>query len=473
MAVESRKPAVQGQTVQTNPKVEDKPADPAWAWAPYEPDAQRPWGLPLAGHLYRRAGFGADWNQLQQAVADGPQKTVDRLIAPTGDVAAFNRTYDEFETSGSVESLRAWWLRRMIHTPHPLLEKMTLFWHNHFATNSAKVKSARLMQQHVQLLRGHALGSFEPLLQGVARDPAMLLWLDAGNNRKSQLNDTLARNLMERFSLGAGHFSEADIREAARAFTGWAVLRNRLRYFDREHDSGQKRILGQAGDFDGEDVVRIVLRQAAAPRFLVRKLYRWFVSETETPEDALVGPLAKSFAADYDVSKLVETMLRSNLFFSAAAYRRRIKSPVEFALGIALAFEAMIPTSPLGSDLADLGQNLYNPPTVSGWVGGRHWINPATLIGRSNLAGTLMAKKGPYGGKLDPLAVATKHGFAAPEAAGRFLINLLLQGDLEEKVAEALLASAAEASSKSSPDASDKLRTLARTVAMLPEFQLA
>ena len=472
MAVESRKPAVQRQTVQTNPKVEGKPAkpaDPAWAWAPYEPDAQRPWGLSLAGHLYRRAAFGADWNQLQQAVADGPQKTVDKLLVPTGDLAAFNREYDEYETSASVETLRAWWLRRMIHTPHPLLEKMTLFWHNHFATNSAKVKSAPLMQQHVQLLRGHALGSFEPLLQGVARDPAMLLWLDAGNNRKSQPNDTLARNLVERFSLGAGHFSEADVREAARAFTGWAVLRNRLRYFDREHDSGQKQILGQAGDFDGEDVVRIVLRQAAAPRFLVRKLYRWFISETEAPEDAMVGPLAESFAADYDVSKLVETMLRSNLFFSAAAYRRRIKSPVEFALGIVRGFEGMISTSQLGSDLADLGQNLYNPPTVNGWVGGRRWINRATLIGRSNLAGALVTKKGPYGGKLDPLAVATKHGFAAPETAGRFLINLLLQGDLEEKVAEALLASAA----KSSADASDKLRALTRAVAMLPEFQLA
>jgi uncharacterized protein (DUF1800 family) len=324
------------------------------------------------------------------------------------------------------------------------------------------------MQQHVQLLRSHALGTFEPLLQGVARDPAMLLWLDAGSNRKAQPNDSLARNLVERFTLGTGHFSETDIHEAARAFTGWAVLRNQLRYFDREHDSGQKKILDQAGDFDGEDVVRIVLRQGAAPKFLVRKLFGWFISETETPEDALVDPLAQSFAADYDVSKLVETMLRSNLFFSPAAYRRRIKSPVEFALGIVRGFEETIATSPLGSDLADLGQNLYYPPTVSGWVGGRRWINQATLIGRSNLAGALVAKKGPYGGKLDPAAVAAKHGFAAPEPAGRFLIDLLLQGDLEEKVAEALLADAA----KSSADASDKLRALARAIAVLPEFQL-
>ena len=160
---------------------EYQPGDPGWAWAAYEPSAQRPWNLVHAGRLYRRAAFGAAWDELQQALSDGPQRTIDRLLSPQADVAAFNREHDEYEISaaGSVHELRAWWLRRMIQTPHPLLEKMTLFWHSHFATNAANVNDVRLMQRHIRLLRSQALGSFRTLLQEISRDPAMLLWLRA------------------------------------------------------------------------------------------------------------------------------------------------------------------------------------------------------------------------------------------------------------------------------------------------------
>jgi uncharacterized protein (DUF1800 family) len=384
-------------------------------------------------------------------------------------VATFSRDYDEYEASASAENLRAWWLRRALLTPHPLLEKMTLFWHDHFGVSNAKVKDASLMQRHVQLLRTHALGRFDPLLQAVSRDPAMLLGVDAIISRRSSPNENYARNLLERFSLGPGQFSEKDVRESARAFTGWAVLRNRLRYFEREHDSGLKKVLGREGNFAGEDVVRIVLRQAAAPRFLVRKLYRFLISETDGPSDALIRPLAESFADGYDVSKLVETMLRSNLFFSVIAYRQRIKNPIEFGLGIAAALEAAVPTSQLGKDLADLGQNLYHPPTVEGWPSGRYWINSATVVGRSNLARTLLASKGPYGGKLDPAAVAKKHGHTAPEEACRFLLGLFLQSDLEDRVAETLL----ETATTMGDSTPERLRRFAHTVVTLPEYQLA
>ncbi len=447
-----------------------KPDDPAWAWAAYEPDDRRPWNLQLAGHLYRRAAFGADWGQLQQALADGPRRCVDKLLRPEADVAAFNHTFDEYDaaSAGSVDTLRAWWLRRMIQTPHPLLEKMTLFWHNHFATSNVKVNNAPLMQQHLQLLRSHALGHFGPLLQGISRDPAMLVWLDCQANRKAQPSEGYARALMDSFGMGLGHFTESDVREAARAFTGWFVLRSQLRYIEREHDSGVKKILGQEGHFDGKDVVQIVLKQPAAPRLLVRKLYGWLISETDQPDEAVIGPLAESFAKDYDISKLVETMLRSNLFFSAAAYRRRIKGPVEFALGIVKALEAVVPTAPLGQDLAALGQNLYHPPTVKGWPGGRHWINRATLTGRSNLARALLGGTKPYGDKLDPLAVAQKHGHSTPESAGRFLLDLFLQGDVEAEVRENLLPGARQ----SGGNPSERLRQLAHAVVTLPEFQI-
>ena len=445
----------------------EKSADPKWAWAAYEPDAERPWDLRLAGHLFRRAAFGADWNQLQEALADGPKRSVEKLVAPQADMAAFNSEQDALADSASADSLRAWWLRRMIITPHPLLEKMTLFWHDHFATSNAKVNSPALMRAHVELLRSHALGQFEPLLQDVSRDPAMLVWLDANTNRKSQPNDKLARNLMERFSMGLGNYSEEDVREASRAFTGWRILKNRLRYFDRDHDSGTKKVLGREGDFDGEDVVRIVLEQAATPRLIVAKLYRWLISETDPPSDQLIDPLAASFAEHYDLARLVKTMLESNLFFSPVAYRRRIKSPVEYALGIVKGLEEVVPTSRLGGDLANLGQSLYNPPTVQGWEGGRRWINTATVIGRNRLASALIHETKEYGKKLDPAAVAKKHGHAEVEDAGRFLIDLFLQGDVEEKVAEALL--------KANHDGNDsqQVRDIAHAVAVSPEFQLA
>jgi len=476
MFARSAAPVALGPTEESGASTAGKLSDPAWAWAPYEPDAQRPWTLRWAGHLYRRAAFGATWNQLQQALADGPQRTVEKLLRGEADVAAFNRTYDQYEAaagdSTAADALRAWWLRRMILTPHPLLEKMTLFWHHHFAVSNDKVDSALLMQRHLQLLRSHALGRFDVLLLAMARDPAALMWLDGNANRQARPNDHFARALLESFSLGPGGCSPQDVQQSARAFTGWFVLQHQFRLIEHEHDFGSKRILGQEGNFDGDDVMRLVLQQPATPQFLVRKLYRWLITETHQPSDRLIAPLAESFARDYDVAKLVETMLRSNLFFSPAAYRRRIKCPIEFALGIIKGLEELVPTVQLGYDLAVLGQNLYHPPSIKGWEGGRAWINRSTLLGRSNLALAMLAGSGTYGEKLDPAAVARKHGCADGGAAGRFLLDLFLQGDVDPKVAEALLEPAARPSAASGGDAALP-RELAHCVACLPEFHLA
>jgi len=448
----------------------EKLTDPRWAWAAYEPDADRPWNLARAGHLYRRAAFGASWDQLQQALADGPQRTIDMLLQPQGDIAGFNRTYDEYEVAtGSVDQLRAWWLRRMIQTPHPLQEKMTLFWHGYFATNAEKVKNTQLMQQHVRLLRSQALGSFRILLEGISQDPAVLIWLDAEANRKAQPSEYLARVLMKTFTLGPNHCTEDDIRDASRAFTGWFVLRSKLRYIPREHDDGEKQILGQQGNFARDDVTRIILEQPATSRRLVHKLYRWLISETEQPDEALISPLAESFAKDYDVQKLVETMLRSNLFFSAAAYRRRIKSPAEFAIGIVKALEETVSTTQLANDLADLGQNLYNPPTVKGWAGGQHWINSTAIVARQNLASALLQGSGPYDNKLNPWAVAQKHGCATGESARGFLLDLFLQGDLNSDVYITLPNTPREQDN----DLGGRIRSLAYAIVTLPEFHLA
>jgi hypothetical protein len=475
MVLQNEKRASHNQSRQVYSAVAEKLTEPGWAWAAYQPDDKRPWNLALAGHLFRRAAFGAGCDQLQQALSDGPRRTVDKLMRPEADTAGFNGVYDGYEStaSSSIDGLRAWWLRRIIQTPHPLLEKMTLFWHSHFATNSLKVKNPRLMLQHIQLLRSLALASFGEMLQAISRDPAVLISLQADANRKAFPNENFARPLMEVFTLSPGHYTQKDVREAARAFTGWFVLKGRLRYIPREHDGNVKEILDQKGNFTGDDIVRIVLERPATARMVVHKLYRWLICETEEPEPMLITPLVESFANDYDILKLVETMLRSNLFFSPAAYRRRIKCPVEFALGIVKALEGVVSTTQLGQDLADLGQNLYNPPTVKGWTGGRHWINSATLVGRHNLALALLRGSGPYADKLNPWAVARKHEYSTLKSAMKFLLDLFLQGDLDPDVYETVLKTAQAPAGISSDDPEKVLRRFAHLVVTLPEFHLA
>ena len=408
--------------------------DPTWAWAPYKPSAERPWTLAMAAHLYRRAGFGANWGQLQGALANGPQKTIDSLVTPQADVDAFNLTCDEYDRSvgrsESADELRAWWLRRMILTPFPLLEKMTLFWHSHFAVNNTVVKNAAFMQQYAHGLRSQALGSFESLLNDICHDPAMLIGIHAIENRKSQPNEALARALITHFTVGTDAATEEDIQQAARAFTGNFVRRGRFLQIEREHDNGTKKLFGRTGRFRDSNVIRILLEQDATSEHIVRKLYAWLLNEVDTPRFALIEPLVHSFAEDYNISRLVETLLRSNLFFSDACHRRRIKCPVEYALGIVTGLEGMVSTTQLAKDLTALGQNLYHPPTLKGWPGSYAWINEATLIQRANLANALLDNSEPYKGKLKVQTVLEKYDRDSDQSDTQFLLDLFLQKDI-------------------------------------------
>jgi hypothetical protein len=205
----------------------------------------------------------------------------------------------------------------------------------------------------------------------------------------------------------------------------------------------------------------------------VRKLYRWLICETDEPASAIIDPLAESFAKDYDIMKLTETMLRSNLFFSQVAYRQRIKSPVEFAVGIIKALEEIVSTTQLSQDLANLGQNLYNPPTVNGWIGGQYWIDSATLVGRNNLALALLQGSGPYGDELNPWALANNHRCSTLKSAAHFLLDLLLQSDLAPDVYNTVLKIVQSPSESDNDDPEEMLRHFAHAVVTLPEFQLA
>jgi uncharacterized protein (DUF1800 family) len=435
--------------------------DPAWTWAAYRPNAERPWDLRLAGHLYRRAAFGATWEQLQQALAQGPQASVDGLLHPQADIAAFNQAHDDYERAAaradSPLPASAWWLRRLLETPHPLLEKLTFFWHGFFALGTHSAGRPALICRYLQGLRRGALGRFDDLLAGVLAQPAAFAGTGARANRKTRPDPALSRILLEQYTVGPGRFSEADVQATACAFTGWFVSQEELRFNPLDHSEEAQTLFGQTGPIDADRARRILLAQPATAQNVVRRLYRSFIAETSTPPDVLVAPLAADFAKDYSVARVIETILRSNLFFSAAAYRQKVKSPVEFALGIIRPLGGPVPTLRLAAELADLGQSLYEPPTIRGWPDGRSWINRLTLVHRARLAQALVAQAGPYEGKLDPARTAIQLG----DPSGRILLDLLLQGDLPAEAQREVLAENLD------------LRLQTGLIAALPEFQLS
>ena len=422
----------------------DTPAlmtDPARAWAPFEPCRDDPWDRPRVAHLHRRAGFAAPWATLERDLRDGPEASVERLLhgeATTADgkpAAEFAPLMDEMgrqlAPGATLARLQGIWLYRMIFTPHPLRERMTLFWHNHFATSNLKVQNTALMQRQNDLLRAHALGDFQALLAAIGRDPAMLIWLDSTANRKAKPNENYAREVMELFTLGRGHYTEKDIQEAARAFTGWFVVRDRFQEVPAQHDDGEKSILGRSGKFDGGDLPRILLEQPACAEFLCAKLVRAFITEVDPVTPALIAPLARSFRdSGHDIKAVVRLILRSNLFHDPGIRRRRVKSPVEFAIGTIRALEVLKPTVPADA-LADacgrMGQNLYAPPSVAGWDGGPAWANSTTMLTRANFVIALLADKG----RCDVEKLAKRHG-----SPPTFLIDLLVQDGFDRKLRE-------------------------------------
>lgn len=444
--------------------------DPAWAWSPL---AEKTWTRELAAHLYRRAGFGATWAELDAAAADGCQRTVERLVsrAPASDgfYGEADRSVAALLASGNANHLSAWWLYVMLGSPQPLLEKLTLFWHGHFATSAAKVTDGRMMFAQHALLRKHALGHFGPMLEELSKDPAMLVWLDSTTNHKAHPNENFAREVMELFCLGIGHYSEHDIKEAARAFTGWELRKDEFRFNRYQHDDGLKSLLGKSGRFTGDDILKILLEQPATARFLVRKLYRFLVSETAEAPDALIEPLAAGFrAAQYDMTWLLRTMLGSNFFYSPYAVRQRIKSPVEFAVGFLHSLEGSASTYALADDLRDLGQAVFFPPNVKGWDGGAAWINSSTLVGRANLVWNILSDRdGRYHTRLALDRLPTLSGINDPAAISRRIADLLLAAPLPDAVYVQLAAVGAD---NASPN---RIARIVQAVATLPEFQLA
>ncbi len=398
-------------------------------------------GLDGARHLLGRAGFAATSSDIRAFAKLSRAEAADRLVkaaaAATSAITpppswvndkppapaklqALSQPERQALQRVNVEhafELREWWFREMLNTPSPLAEKMTLFWHNHFATSQQKVRFTPLVYRQNLLLRRNALGNFGTMLREMGRDPAMLVYLDGANSRKEQPNENFAREVMELFTLGEGHYSEKDIKEAARAFTGWSVDRETGEFMFRRaiHDYGNKTVLGKTGNFDGDQVFDVLLNKPEAAQFITRKLWKEFVSMT--PDEREITKLAAMFRdSGYNIAKLMRTMLSSDAFYAPENRAALIKSPVEFVVGTMKTFEIETPNlRPFVLASALLGQNVFAPPNVKGWPGGEAWINTATLLGRKQLLDRLFRNEDRMDVAMRSVdAMAEQNGDVAP-----------------------------------------------------------
>jgi hypothetical protein len=355
--------------------------------APYIPGDEEPWDGPaVAGHLLRRSGFGAAPQDVARVAERGLELAVPELFDEAPDQETeFQRSFDHINGSlmnfGDPAQLQMWWCHRMLRTRTPLREKLTLFWHGHFATSHVKVVNQLLMHRQNETLRLHTWGNFRDLLLAVSRDPAMLVYLDGEANTKEHPNENYARELLELFTLGIGQYTENDVREAARAFTGWRHDGGKFVFDAEAHDAGDKVFLGKRGALDGTDIIAILLRHPALSLTIARKLLEFFCCP-QPAEDVLAEAADVLKQANFNIKSFLSTLFLSKFFYSPACRRKRISSPVEFAIGACRSLEARMPAGRLREHLVAMGQELLAPPSVKGWEGGQKWIHTTTWAAR-------------------------------------------------------------------------------------------
>lgn len=385
---------------------------------PLAPLPAEQWTPAKAAHLLRRAAFGGTLEEVERLHALGPQGAVDALLdwdaKPDPGVPRLVISVTARPTRAELAALpdrdarqkllrdhrrrdlaqfaviREWWIEAMLRSAYPLRERMTLFWHALFTSGQRDVRNSYHMYIQNTLFRREAAGNFRRLLHAVSKDPAMLEYLDNNRNRKQHPNENFAREVMELFTLGVGHYTEKDIQEAARAFTGWTFAGNHFRYDLRQHDTGEKRFLGRAGNFDGDQVLDIILEQPAASRHLAARLFATFAHEHPSP--AVVEGLARTLReSGWELRPVLKRLFLSRAFYSPKAMGTRIKGPVELLVGLSRSLD-MDPRKTTGLSLlaAGLGQALMEPPNVKGWAGGRAWITTSSLLHRYNVCGALV-----------------------------------------------------------------------------------
>jgi hypothetical protein len=415
-----------------------------------KPLSKEHFGEDEARHLLWRAGFGGSPEQVRTLAAWGLEKAVDAVLnygqyefepvkedlfdkdikRPYSDdekrmASLARRSQDEDALAKArlsqqererldreqMQKVQRWWLKRLIETPRPLEEKMTLFWHGHFATNFRTIEDSYHMFLQNQLLRKHAVGNFGDLLRGIIRDPAMIAYLNNNQNNKRKPNENLAREIMELFGLGIGNYTEQDIKEGARALTGYTFEDDTFDLSEKNHDTGIKKILGRSGPMDGDDFVSAILAKPECARFIAAKLYGYLVADVppaerggdknlSAPQRAVVLQMGSALqGGNYEIKPVLKRLLMSQHFYDPRVRLQQIKSPAQLVVGAIRTLN--LPARDLGilNDAMDLmGQRLFFPPSVKGWDGGRSWINTSTLFIRQNILAYLLTGKKPRGG---------------------------------------------------------------------------
>jgi uncharacterized protein (DUF1800 family) len=380
------------------------------------------WNFKTAAHLLNRSGFGGLPEEIEAAREAGLEAVVEQLLHPPDEPekaavgtwthpdnlrseltevrglkadpekAKEKRREVRIETRDELLDLRTWWLERMLETRAPLREKMTLFWHGHFATSAQKVRNAYWMWRQNETLRRNALGNFKILLHEISRDPAMMIYLDLAQSRREHPNENWAREVMELFTLGIGQYAETDIRESARAFTGYRInlTNQQFRFEPRQHDAGWKSFMGQSGNFSGDDILDIIVQQPACPRLMGWKLCRYFVEDDPGPQ--LISAVADSVGRnDFELRPVLREIFSAAEFYSDRVIGSQIKSPIQFLVQSCKLMASDLPSQAIAQNALDqMGQLPFAPPNVKGWDGGKSWISTSTLLFRYNFANYLV-----------------------------------------------------------------------------------
>lgn len=463
------------------------------------------WTVEAAAHLLRRAGFGGEPAEISALHALGLDAAVERFLEKREDdvlptVPDFSVRQNLFRMAAGAEEpwlgappeleqkplaepalknneleteIRAWWLARMLRTQNPLLEKMTLFWHGHFATSITKVDDPLLMWRQNLTLRQHALGDFRLLVKAISRDPAMMIYLDVERNGKKKPNENFARELMELFTLGIGNYSEEDIQQAARAFTGYKLkpLTREFQFIEREHDRGQKQFMGWLSDYDGDQIIDRILDRPPCAHFICTKLWRFFASEEL--DASRIASLAQTLRANqYQLKPVLRELFGCPEFYSARALHSQIKSPVQFFVQTARSL-GVEPSTGGGwqSQLRQLSQTLFAPPNVKGWDGGKTWISTQTLLLRYNCA-EIFLRPGKKNSResVNIAALVPKRARFDPELLVDQLAFRLFQRGLDPKLLQTFL----DFIEPHRADLNDQIvRNLLQLMMSTPQFQVA
>ena len=474
--------------------------------------------IALIAHLMRRAGFGAGREELDAYAAKGYEASVEELLECADERSMPDdliRRYHHNQSSGfAVEGAGASWLYRLISTRAPLQEKMVLLWHRIFATSYSKVPQGKVLADQLGMFRRHGMGSFRTLLVELSKDPAMIVWLDNQDNHKGAINENYGRELLELFSMGAGNYSEQDIKECARAFTGWTVAntehtmvlarRNsiwpygkvawRFEYRAEDHDDEEKEFLGERGRFGGEDVIDIICKQPATARFLSRHMYHFFVAdEPPVPQwpytpprdpEAIEALCQAYFDSDYDIRSMLRVLFNSNFFRSEESWYSKIKSPAELVAGVLrLTGEFEKPRRQIldrNRQVGYMGQMLLGPPSVEGWHEGLEWIDSGTLVERLNFASEQMGdRENPGVREMIEKVTTGERGTLSPERLVDACLDQMGAVSVSENTRSSLVDFAAKmgdlrlGTEKSDGDAQQKVGGMFQVIAATPEFQQA